>query len=63
MLKIIDKFDEKEAPLIYQFLKNKKKTGFNFDYSPEIAKGRIITLYENNDNVRERERERETFFT
>ncbi|MGL4617428.1 MAG: DNA methyltransferase [Mycoplasmoidaceae bacterium] len=43
---ILENCPEKEAQSYADFLFNKRKTGFAFDYSPEIARGRIITLRE-----------------
>ncbi|MGL4616626.1 MAG: site-specific DNA-methyltransferase [Mycoplasmoidaceae bacterium] len=37
---------EKEVQAYADFLFSKRRTGFSFDYSPEIARGRIITLRE-----------------
>lgn len=46
MVKILENAPEGEAKSYFDFLKLKRKTGFAFDYSPEIAMGRIITLKE-----------------
>lgn len=44
--KIIENADENEVQVFADFIFMKRRTGFAFDYSPEIAKGRIITLKE-----------------
>ncbi|BDU67523.1 MAG: hypothetical protein TYPL_1760 [Candidatus Tyloplasma litorale] len=48
-IKILEKAPEEEAQQYYDFIVMKKRTGFVFDYSPEIAKGRIITLKEDKE--------------
>ena len=45
-INILKNAPEKEVQAYADFLFNKKRTGFTFDYSPEIAKGRLITLRE-----------------
>ena len=46
MVDIIQNAPEEKAQVYFDFLKYKRKNGFTFDYSPEIAMGRIIKLYE-----------------
>lgn len=41
---ILIKSDENNVQTWADFLFSKRKLGFGFDYSPEVAKGRIITL-------------------
>ncbi len=41
-ISILQRAPEKEANAVFDFVKFKRRTGFAFDYSPEIAKGRII---------------------
>ncbi len=48
--KIIENAPEQEAQEYANFIFMKRRTGFAFDYSPEIAKGRLITL-KNNDKL------------
>ena len=45
-INILKNAPENEVQAYADFLFMKKRTGFVFDYSPEIAKGRIITLRE-----------------
>ena len=46
MIDIIENSPEEKAATYFDFIKYKCGTGFVFDYSPEVAKGRIITLRE-----------------
>lgn len=48
-INILENAPEQEAQAWADFLFNKRRTGFAFDYSPEIAKGRLITLREDKD--------------
>lgn len=41
-ISIIESAPEKEAKQYFDFIAMKRRTGFAFDYSPEIAKGRIV---------------------
>lgn len=45
-INILKNAPEQEAQSYADFLFNKRRTGFAFDYSPEISKGRLITLRE-----------------
>ncbi|MGL5590572.1 MAG: site-specific DNA-methyltransferase [Metamycoplasmataceae bacterium] len=45
-INILRRCPDQEVQSCADFLFNKRKIGFAFDYSPEIAKGRIITLRE-----------------
>ena len=49
MIEIIKNAPFNKEQEYFDFLKMKRRTGFSFDYSPEVAKGRIITLRENID--------------
>ena len=44
--KILELVPEKEIDEFARFLFMKRKIGFGFDYSPEIARGRIVLLEE-----------------
>ena len=44
--RILELIPEKEIDVFARFLFMKRKFGFGFDYSPEIAKGRIVLLDE-----------------
>ncbi|AAT27947.1 site-specific DNA-methyltransferase [[Mycoplasma] mobile] len=46
-IEIIKNCPEKEVQSYFDFIQFKRNTGFVFDYAPEIAKGRLITLREN----------------
>ena len=46
MIEIIKNAPFNKEQEYFDFLKMKRRTGFSFDYSPEVAKGRIITLRE-----------------
>ena len=46
MIDIIQNAPAEKVQVYFDFLKYKRKNGFTFDYSPEIAMGRIIKLYE-----------------
>ncbi len=46
---ILERAPEKQVQEIADFIFMKRRTGFAFDYSPEIAKGRLITLKEDID--------------
>lgn len=48
-INILKNAPENQAQAYADFLFNKRRTGFAFDYSPEIAKGRLITLREDKD--------------
>ena len=48
-INILENAPEQEVQAYADFLFNKRRTGFAFDYSPEIAKGRLITLREDKD--------------
>ena len=48
-INILENAPEEEVQAYADFLFNKRKTGFAFDYSPEISKGRLITLREDKD--------------
>ena len=48
-INILKNAPEQEVQAYADFLFNKRRTGFAFDYSPEIAKGRLITLREDKD--------------
>ena len=48
-INILKNAPEQEVQAYADFLFNKRRTGFSFDYSPEIAKGRLITLREDKD--------------
>lgn len=45
-INILKNAPEQEVQSYADFLFNKRRTGFAFDYSPEISKGRLITLRE-----------------
>ena len=45
-IKILENAPENEVQAYADFVFMKRRTGFGFDYSPEIAKGRLITLRE-----------------
>ena len=45
-IKILENAPEKEVQAYADFIFMKRRTGFAFDYSPEIARGRLITLRE-----------------
>ena len=49
MIDIIQNAPAEKAQVYFDFLKYKRKNGFTFDYSPEIAMGRIIKLYEDQE--------------
>lgn len=48
-ISILENSPEEEVQAYADFIFMKRRTGFAFDYSPEIAKGRLITLKEDID--------------
>ena len=48
-ISILESAPEEEVQAYADFIFMKRRTGFAFDYSPEIAKGRLITLKEDID--------------
>lgn len=48
-VKILESANEKEVQSYADFIFMKRRVGFGFDYSPEVCKGRIITLREDKD--------------
>ena len=48
-INILNIVHENDVQAYFDFICMKRKTGFAFDYSPEIAEGRLITLRENVD--------------
>lgn len=61
-ISILENAPEQEVQAYADFIFMKRRTGFGFDYSPEIAKGRLVTLKEDikkrinvNDNINDDE--------
>ncbi len=48
-VEILKNAPEEEVQAYAHFIYGKRKTGFAFDYSPEIAQGKLITLREDKD--------------